>query len=217
MFLTKNTLRKVLCAASVIALTAGHARLAAQSVELGASFGWYQPLWGFRLGPIASTDLPQHANDLRGIAWGAEARVPVRDRFGVEAVFTTAASTVPGCLCPGGYILPPTGERVNLAAVEGLYRIPIGGRNEVSFGLGPAMIQHGGEGYGRYGSPKSWGGLGGIEVSHSLTSHVEAAARALAAAYSFHLDFPPQSGPQLDLVISLSIRWRFRAASLKER
>jgi hypothetical protein len=210
-------MRKFLCAAILIVLSAERASLKAQALELGASFGWYQPLGTLRVGPIESTDLPQSASDLRGIAWGAEARLPLYKRAGIEGIFAMAASTVPGCACPGGSILPPTGERVSLAAVEGLYRIPIDGSNEVSFGLGPAMIQHGGEGYGRYGSPKSWGGVGGLEVTHSVGSHVEAAARALAAVYSFHLDFPPESGPQLDLLMSLSVRWRLRASSPNER
>lgn len=202
-------MRKFLFAALIVLSTG--ARLAAQTLDFGASVGWYQPLSGFRVGPIESTDLPQRARDLRGVAWGAEARVPLRHRTGIEAIYATATSTVPGCLCPGGYILPPTGERVSLIAVEGLYRISIGAPNEVSLGLGPAMIQHGGQGYGHYGSPKSWGGVGGIEVSRSVASHVVLAAEAHAAAYSFRLDFPPQSGRQLDLLLLLTLRWRLRA------
>jgi hypothetical protein len=165
------------------------------------------------LGQIASTDLPRHASELAGIAWGGEARWSFRERLGIEAILATAASTVPSCSCPGGFVVPPTGERVDVAAVEGLYRVPLRGRNEVSFGLGPALIEHAGEGYHRYGSPKSWGGAGDIEATHALTSHLEASARALASAYSFRLDFPPQSGPQLDLLMSVSVRWRLRAVS----
>jgi len=202
---------------AAIVLSAGHAPLAAQAIELGATFGWYQPLSSFQTGAVGSTDLPRQASDLRGIAWGAEVRVPLRDRAGVGAIFATVTSTVPGCICPGGHTLPPTGERVSLVAVEALYRTPIGGPNKLSFEIGPAMIQHGGDGYGHYGSPKSWGGVGGIEVSRSLASHFEAAARALAAAYSYHMDFPPQSGPQLDLIVSLALRWHLGAASHNSR
>jgi hypothetical protein len=200
----------------MIVLSTSHSPLAAQALELGATFGWYQPLSGFTVGPIESTDLPERASDLRGVAWGAEARVPVRRRAGFGAIFATATSSVPGCLCPGGS-LPSTGERVSLLAGEGLYRIPIGGPNEVSVGLGPAVIQHGGEGYGRYGSPKSWGGIGGIEVSRSMASHFVVAAQAHAAAYSFRLDFPPQSGPQVDLLLSLTLRWRLRSTPPSDR
>ena len=211
-----NMMRKSLAAALTV-LSTGYAPLPAQTLELGALFGWYEPLARFHIGEVITTDLPYKAAQLRGISRGAEARVRLHGNLAIEAVFSTTTSTSPGCVCPGGQTLPPTGQRVSLVVVEGLYRKPLGGANEVSLGLGPAMIQHGGEGYGRYGSPKSLGGAGSIEVSRLLTSHLDASARALAAAYSFYLDYPPQSGPQLDLVISLSVRWRLRAASRRER
>ena len=199
---------------ALLVMAAGtRASIGAQSIELGGLFGWYQPLADFRFGSIQSTDLPASARDLHGIAWGGDARLALGKRAAVEAIVESATSTTPGCACPGGYILPPTTERVTLAAVEGLYRVPLGGTNEFSFGGGPAMIQHGGDGYGRYGSPKSWGGVGSVEIGHAVNSHLEAAARVLGAAYSFRLDFPPQSGPQFDLLVSLGVRWRFRAGS----
>ena len=204
-------------AATAFVSSVSSSPVAAQSLELGPSLGWYQPLSTFRVGPVESTDLPQSPRELRGFAWGVDGRLLLQKRAGVEGIFATAASTVPGCECPGGFALPPTGERVSLVAVQGLYRIPIGEANEIGFGLGPTMVQHGGEGYGRYGSPKSWGGIGGVELSQLLGSHLEAAAHALAAAYSFHLGYPPQSGPQLDLLIFLDVRWRWRAASPNDR
>ena len=207
-------MRKLLYVTGVAILFAGSTRAGAQTIELGASVGWYQPLSGLSSGDVLSTDLPQRARELRGVAWGGEVRLPLRGAMSLEGVVATAASTTPGCLCPGGP-LPPTGQRVNLVSVEGLYTIAIRGSNELSVGLGPAMIEHTGEGYGRYGSPKSWGGAGSVELAHSLTSHFEVAARALGAAYSFHLDFPPQSGRQLDLFVSISGRWRFGAVNTR--
>ena len=202
-------LRKIVWAASAVVFVAGGRSLATQGIELGASVGWYQPLGSFRLGSFATTDLPEQATDLRGIAWGGEARLLLRERAGIEAIITSAASTTPGCTCPGGHDLPPTGQRVNIAALDVFYHRAIT-PSSIAVGLGPAMIEHGGNGYGRYGSPKSWGGVGVIEVSRPLVSHVDGAARILAAAYSFHLDYPPQSGPQLDLLLLVSIRWRLR-------
>jgi hypothetical protein len=202
-------------ALSAILLVGGRERLAAQTVELGVSFGWYQPAWDFWPGPWGATNLPQHSMDLSGIAWGGEARVRLNDRVAIGAIFTTATSTVPGCMCPGGHDLPPTGERVNLAAAVGLFRLPIGTSSEVSLGLGPAMIQHGGEGYGSYGSPTSWGRAGVIEASHRLVSHLDGVARVLALRYWFN--FEPERGPQLDLVTSVGLRWRFRDAPSRRR
>ena len=101
---------------------------------------------------------------------------------------------------------------MSVIALEGLYRIPVSSY-EISVGVGPALIQHGGEGYERYGSPRSWGGIGAIEIGHNLTSHFGVAAGALATAYSFKLDFPPQSGRQFDVLMSLGGRWRLHSAS----
>lgn len=100
---------------------------------------------------------------------------------------------------------------MSVIALEGLYRIPVSSY-EISLGLGPALIQHGGEGYGRYGSPRSWGGVGTIEIARDVTSHFGVAAGALATAYSFNLDFPPQSGRQFDVLMSLGGRWRLHSA-----
>jgi len=205
-------MQKVLCVIVLAVLPTVHASAKAQSLELGASVGWYQPLSDFRLGGIASTDLPQHASELHGVEWGGEARVRFRNRTGVGAVFATATSTVPGCTCPGGSRLSPTGERVSVVALEGLYTIPASSY-ELSLGLGPALIRHGGEGYGRYGSPRSWGAVGAIEIARNVTSHFGVTARALATTYSFSLDFPPQSGRQFDLLMSLGGRWRLHSAS----
>ena len=52
-------MQKVLCVIVLAVLPTVHASAKAQSLELGASVGWYQPLSDFRLGGIASTDLPQ--------------------------------------------------------------------------------------------------------------------------------------------------------------
>ncbi len=182
---------------------------AAQVLSVGPSVGYYRPFGRFDPAPIVSTDLPREPRSLAGRTWGAEARLTLRGRLGIEGSFSTVASTVPGCTCPNGY-LNPTNERVNMFIITGQYSVtPPHGPIGLVVSAGPAAIQHGGTGYGRYGSPRSWGGAGGVEATGRLSSHLEAVARVTAVAYSFHLGFPPQSGNQVDGLLTLGARLRF--------
>lgn len=194
-------------------LAASSAPLAAQVISIGPSIGYYRPFGQFDPTGLFSTALPRQPSDLAGIAWGVDASVRLPHRIGAEATFSTVTSTVPGCVCPGGP-RPPTGERVTLLVLAGQYRIGLPRRDyELLLGAGPATIQHGGDGYGYYGSPRSWGGAGALELTGRLASHIEAVARVMGLAYSFRLQSPPQSGRQFDGLVSLTARWRFGNAS----
>jgi hypothetical protein len=198
-------------------LAASSAPLAAQVVSIGPSIGYYRPFGRFDPASLFSTALPRQPSDLAGMAWGVEVSLRLRRRIGAEAIFSTVTSTVPGCLCPGGP-RPPTGERVTLLVLAGQYRIDLPRRAyDLRLSAGPATIQHGGDGYGYYGSPRSWGGAGALELTRRMGSHVEAVARAMGLAYSLHHQALPQSGGQFDGLISLAARWRFGAALPGER
>lgn len=195
---------------AVLVSSCGLATLAtAQSIEIGPSIGYYRPLAQFDPAPYLSSDLPERPSELQGIALGANARVVLGRRAAVEGTFATIASRLPVFISPGNAMAFHTAERVNVLTLEGQLSVsPVGAASEVRVGAGPAFVQHRGEGYSRYGSPRSWGAALGIEIARSLASHFEATARAQGIVYQFNLASPPQHGRQIDGLLGLGMRWR---------
>lgn len=203
-------------AALALSLATSAAPLAAQVVSIGPSIGYYRPFGQFDPGNVISTALPRQPSDLAGIAWGVDASVRLRGGLGAEGIFSTVTSTVPGCVCPGGP-RPPTGERVTMLVLAAQYGAALPRDYELLLSAGPANIQHGGDGYGYYGSPRSWGGAGAVELTRRIASQFETGIRVMGLAYSFRPRSVPQSGKQFDGLVSLTARWRFRAVSPNER
>lgn len=139
---------------------------------------------------------------------GGSAQVTFAGRLGIEGAVSTAASTIRGCPCPGGFVLPPTPARVTVATVAGQYDLSNRpARYRLSANVGPALMRHGGAAYGRYGSPTSWGGTAGLELAASIAKHLHVVATVSGVGYSFNLASPPEHGPQLDATALLGVRW----------
>jgi hypothetical protein len=116
---------------------------------------------------------------------------------------------LPGCLCPGG-IIDPAPVRVTTATLEAqLDLAPPHAPYRLWATAGPAMIRHGGIGYERPRSPESWGGALGLDFAAPARAHWQLTAAARGIGYSFNLEFPPQHGPQFDVLGSLGLRWRY--------
>jgi hypothetical protein len=198
----------------LVSLATLAASAAAQlSIDVGPLAGYYRPFGRFAPADILSTDMPMRPQDLSGPMLGAVAHVAIRGRFGFDALAATATSTLPSCTCPGG----PTGvthARVNLAALEGQYDISLSpGHYHLWLGAGPAIVQHAGTGYARYGSPKSVAGGFSLRAAAPLGSHFQLDASAMGMGYSFNQEFPPEHGPQLDALATVGLRWHWSAAS----
>jgi hypothetical protein len=46
-----------------------------------------------------------------------------------------------------------------------------------------------------------------LELVLPLASHWDSVTSGTGAGYSFNLDYPPQHGPQLDVLLSIGARW----------
>ncbi len=160
----------------ILALTAAvTAPLSAQrGVDIGPFAGYYLPFGRFDPASVYSSDLPTEPSELRGIAWGADVRLSLHDRLGAEAIVSTAGSTLRGTVSPGNGRLLQSNERVNLAVVEGQYDVaPVPANYHILLSAGPAFIQHTGQGYAQYGSPRSWGGAFGVEFMRPVASQLQ--------------------------------------------
>lgn len=191
-------------------LTIVGAPAAAQvAIDVGPFAGYYRPFGHFAPEAILSTDMPNRPSDLSGRAWGADAHMTLSHRIGVEALGATATSTLPSCLCPNGRTAE-THARVNFAVVEGQYDLSLApARYQLWLGAGPAVVQHAGTGYARYGSPVSMGGGFSLRFAAPITPHLQLAASAMGMGYKFNLDFPPEHGQQLDALASVGLRWQW--------
>lgn len=189
-------------------LTVSPCMLQAQTIELGPSIGYYRPLGQFDAVPIMASNLPATPSQLAGVAWGADARLTVRQRWAVAAAFSTIPSTLPVFVNPGFGGATQTHERVTVTTVEPQYRIAGTRASELSLGVGAAMIQHGGEGYGYFGSPRSWGGVAGLELEHRLTKSLRFDASARGLVYSLSVN-SFEHGRQFDALMTVGLRWRW--------
>lgn len=187
----------------------------AQTFDVGPSFGYYRPFGRFDPADLYASDLPMTPNELAGLAWGLEAHVAGRAPWSVKGVFSTASSKLPVFVNPGFGGASQTEERVNIATLEAQYRLRSGADgSRWLVGAGPAMIQHRGEGYSRYGSPQSWGGAVGLEFEHDIAHHLQLCANLRGVAYRFnmnsswdHLNSLSQHGLQFDGLATLGLRW----------
>src|SRR5437879_10594258 len=114
-----STVRSILT--GVLLLAPLPRMIPAQAIDIGPSLGFYQPPRGFDPASILSSDLPEKPSELRGLAWGAEARVSLRKRLSIEGAFATIPSKTRGFVSPGNAAFLQSRERVNVFTLEGQY------------------------------------------------------------------------------------------------
>ncbi len=129
--------------------------------------------------------------------------------MGLEAAFSTIASTLPPFANPGSGVVSRTEERVNVLTLEAQYDVaPSQGVSQLLLSAGPTMIQHRGDGYSRYGSPSSWGGVVGLEFVRGVTHQLQFAAGLRGFVYDLNVASSAQRGTQFDGLATLGVRWR---------
>lgn len=198
--------RSIIAGALLLACLASLGR--AQGFGIGPSVGYYRPFRDFAPASVYASDLPTTTSQLAAPTWGLDAYLGLRARWRLRGFVSTASSKLPPFASPGGGGITQTRERVTLATLEAEYALVQPSANtRVLVSAGAATIQHGGEGYSRYGSPRSWGATIGLEFEHALSRHVQLAAAARAISYSFNLNSPPEHGRQFDGVFTLGVRW----------
>jgi hypothetical protein len=203
---------------TALALLAGFAApaLGQISADVGPLVGYYRPLGHFDPTSVYATSLPSNPSQLRGVAWGAEGQLSFGARLGLEGRFAVANSTLPAVNTPAG-IGGGKNARVSVATLQARYDVsPAPERVGVWLSAGPAFIQHGGDAYRTYGSPRSVGGAAGVGIALPVTSTLHIIAGATAVRYSFDVPMPAdmrlnpgslQHGMQTDAVIHLGVRW----------
>jgi len=200
----------------LVALAGSAAILTAQtSIGSGVITGYYQPLGRFEPAPILSTGLPKVPTDLRGHATGLDGQVSIGGHWGIEAFASTTPSHLIGCICPGGGG-PRDGinARVNVAVLEGQYDIlPAPSQYRLWVSAGPALVQHAGDAYTPYDSPRSWAAAFGLDLAVDLAGPFQLHANATTMTYTFDvMPDSPQSlerGRQLDALFSVGLRLHY--------
>lgn len=201
--------------------------LAAQtSLDVGPLIGDYQPLGHFHGPPNYVTPLPLSPQQLAGAAWGAEARLWLGPRLGLEIDGMVTSRRVGGAVPPeGGF--PMLRARVLAIAAEGvLSAAPAGAHYRLWVSAGPGMVRHDGAAYTTCGHmypgcgpTTSLAGVTGVGTALPLVAGLSAVARATMDWYGYDVHMrdpsaiPPetesQRGVQADLLLRVGLGWAF--------
>ena len=187
---------------------------AQRALELGALIGYYRPVGAFDPSNVVATGLAVRPQDLSGAAWGAEARLWLQPRWGVQLQGFTAGSRTPDVFTPGG-CCSGARARVTTITAQGIHAfLGRGSTARVWLGVGPAVIRHGGDAYSRWGSPTSPGASTSGGASAPLGNHLRVEVGAGATIYDFHVNSPQggslQSGVRKDLLLHVGLSWSSR-------
>ncbi len=192
----KNRRRLTLVVALVSSLGAV-APLGAQSgFEIGPLFGYYLPTGHFAPAPYFSTVLPTQPSDLSGAAWGAEAHLWFRPRWGIQLEAAVAGSTIGAVITPEGQS-GPTSAQVFIASAQAQYDLSARpGTYNLLIGAGPALIRHQGDAYSGFGSPISVGAALGISGAIPIGAGFRVEGGVEALLYQLAVkDSPTEGGP----------------------
>jgi hypothetical protein len=182
-------------------------------IEVGPVLGVYLPAGSFQPAPYYSTALPSDPSDMTGLAWGAEGRVWIGPRFGLQLGATVASSRVGGGATPVG-VLAPTSVRVLTGSVQALYNLQAGRRTHLWVSGGVGVVRHGGQAYTPYGSPTQLTGVLGVGSSIPLQGQLRLTLGLITQLYSLTVRDsaarPVQRGFQVDAVPRVGIAWAWR-------
>jgi hypothetical protein len=185
-------------------------------VEVGPILGYYRPYGSFDSASVYSTALPNTPQNLKGGAWGGDARVWFGKRLGTELKALVAHSTIPEVFTPAGP-RGPTPATITTASAQGLLTV-LGtpARHQVWVSAGVGAIRHGGDSYASYGSPWDFGLAVGAGARIRLTPHVHATFGLTTLVYTFDLPMPPalrlnpgslEHGRQVDVLTHVGLSW----------
>lgn len=204
--------KSVVCV--LTALTGGLAAPAvAQShLDIGPLVGFYAPAGSFKPAPYYSTGLPTTPSNLSGVAWGAQGRIWLTPRWGLQLQLAAASSSVGGGATPGG-LFPPTPAQVFTASGQVLFKLISFHGAQAWCSGGPGLIRHGGTAYSRYGSPTQFattlGLASAIPLGHRLSIDLG------VTTFLYNLDVSDSVGTSLEhgfqvdplLHLGLGLRW----------
>ena len=182
-------------------------------VELGPALAYYRPLGSFDPTTASSVTLPARPGDMASAALGAQGRLWLDRRFGLELAVARASSSVPRTIPPGGPV-GPTPVRVSTAAVQGVYAVASGERPRVWIAAGAGVVRHGGAAYAPYDSPTDLAGTFGLGSSFRIHGSLRATLGIITFLYPFevtsHAGPVLQRGFQVDPLVQAALTWSWR-------
>lgn len=190
------------------------------SFEVGPLVGYYRPVGHFRPASVYSTLLPTTPSELSGTSWGANARLWLGRRFGIDASGMATSRMIGGGIGPGFGVMPARQARVLTVAIEALYDFSLApGKYRAWVGAGPGLVRHSGDAYASFGSFTDLAGVVSAGASVRLLPHVAAVGQVGTALYNYDIPMPPslaknpgqlQSGFQEDLSLRFGLAWTLR-------
>lgn len=206
--------------ALVVALSlVGAARpvLAQVGVEVAATLGYYSPLSSFRPAASYSSDLPHSPGDLAGVAYGAQLRLWLSSRIGLELEGTTSASIVGGGPTPEGEART-TSARISSGSMLLLYQLTRRSeRAHLWLGAGGGAIQHGGRTYEPYGRPVNFAAVVGLGSAIRISGGLSANVGVTSMIYDLDIRGTPRTdggvrerGRQVDMLMQTGLSYRLR-------
>ena len=150
-----------------------------------------------------------------GVAWGAEGRVWLSPRLGIQLEGTVAASRFGGgAFTPGGFVTTPKDAQVVTVTGQVVYR-PVRAGYPLWLSAGVGVVRYGGEAYAVTGvgtptTPAAALGLGSdVHIGRRLTATVG----VVTLLYSLHvtddLGQSYQQGFQTDILAHVGLAWCF--------
>lgn len=196
------------------------------TIEAGPLFGFYRPTGRFEAAtattPAYATALPVRPAELSGPAWGAEARIWVGARIGVQLQATAASSTISDVTRAAAGTRELTSARVSTVTAQALYNVsPTPNRYRLWLSAGGGVVRHEGTAYSDYGSPIDFAGVFGAGATVPIKGGLRATAGASASLYPFDVRVPAdpaldagtlQHGFQRDFLLHLGLSWSGPAA-----
>ena len=184
-------------AVAIASITIASAAVAQMKVEVGASIGLYSPTGTFEPAPVHSTNLPRGPEQLSGSAIGAELRLWVAPRVGVQFTGTTTSSNVGGGSTPEGEA-PTTSARVSTGSAQLLFRVTgDASRARIWLGAGRGVIQHGGSTYAPFGNPVNYGTVASIGSAIRIRGDLSADLGVSSMIYNLDIRGTAATDPNL--------------------
>ena len=157
---------------------------AQRGIELGPFVAIYAPVGSYRHeAPYFRAGTPDDPRDNRGLAWGAQGRIWVSRRFGLEVRGAVSSARRVG--------YTPAGPRYDTSRVlsvtaQALYKIsPTSAKSALWLGAGGGGIRHSGSSYAPYGSPTHAVGAFGVGSSVPLGRRIVASLGVTGFGYHF--------------------------------
>lgn len=187
-------------------------------VDVGPILAYYRPVGEFEEAVyLLGKSRPQRPADLLAVAYGAEVRVWIGHRIGLQLQGTSASSTIGAVQAPGGNYFAATSARVLSFSLQALYSpTPTSQRYSAWISAGPGLVHHGGTAYDDLECTTDVSmvlGAGGVVA---LPGSLNVSAGLNAQFYSLRIPVPwphtrrndVQRGSRTDLLFHVGISWR---------